>query len=677
MDWKKKAKFIFITSAFAVLILIVLSNVVKMTQISDKDFKTYHQGLSYIEKKDFENAYFNFSNVSKTSALYEIALLRQAMCADELNDFDTAVKKFKMFIEKYPESIFVKKAYYSLAQNYFRQKDYNRAEKTFNDIRKLFKDSEYKIASSYYLGVIYTEKSKTEKDEKEIKDKLEKAKNYFVEYLTEAPDGRLSVNALKEISVLNTNLTQKDNFILARAYYKNGFIKSAYDCFNKSYMSIAWGYLSLIYTKQGDYSRAAAIFEENYPKYAANLEEDFLREVIQNYAMIYPQGPKQGYYKALDMAQTNNLKSEDYILYNLAKYENNEIKNILYERIYKKFPQSKYASDSLSNLFWNAYQKKNYKEALKLGQIHIHDYPNTIAAPKVLFWTGKLTEKSGNKNEARAYFQRVLEKYPDSYYAYRASKHLSSVKNRNWDTKYTHRLPEKNQIIAFPFAHTNVADDNIKLINAILKLQDYTLLNEIDKDNKAVQSWVLYQEGKYTTSALLARDTIEKLETKPNFSDSIYKLAYQMHYQDTINDYAKIYILDPYLVTALIREESYFNPQAGSGAGARGLMQLMPATASYIAYKSNINYSGAGSLYNPVKNIELGCAYLDYAKNQLYENDMLAVASYNGGPNAVRSWKSTLNYQNFDEFIENIPYPETRDYVKKVYRSYWVYLNAY
>ena len=222
-----------------------------------------------------------------------------------------------------------------------------------------------------------------------------------------------------------------------------------------------------------------------------------------------------------------------------------------------------------------------------------------------------------------------------------------------------------------------MADDNIKLINAILKLQDYTLLNEIDKDNKAVQSWVLYQEGKYTTSAMLARDTIEKLETKPNFSDSIYKLAYQMHYQDTINDYAKIYILDPYLVTALIREESYFNPQAGSGAGARGLMQLMPATASYIAYKSNINYSGAGSLYNPVKNIELGCAYLDYAKNQLYENDMLAVASYNGGPNAVRSWKSTLNYQNFDEFIENIPYPETRDYVKKVYRSYWVYLNAY
>ena len=154
MDWKQKLKFILITSAFAVLILIVLSNVVKMTQISEKDFKTYRQGLEYFNKKDFENAYFNFSNVSKNSALYEIALLRQAMSADELNDSQTAEKKYRMFIEKYPDSMFIQKAYYSLAQNSFRQKDYLRAEKAFNDIRKIFKDSEYSTASGYYLGMI-------------------------------------------------------------------------------------------------------------------------------------------------------------------------------------------------------------------------------------------------------------------------------------------------------------------------------------------------------------------------------------------------------------------------------------------------------------------------------------------------------------------------------------------
>ena len=103
----------------------------------------------------------------------------------------------------------------------------------------------------------------------------------------------------------------------------------------------------------------------------------------------------------------------------------------------------------------------------------------------------------------------------------------------------------------------------------------------------------------------------------------------------------------------------------------------MPATASYIAQRNGIPYRGRSSLYVPEKNIELGCAYLDYVKEKHYENDLLAVASYNGGPNAVNSWKSNLDYKSFDEFIENIPYAETRDYIKKVYRSYWVYLNIY
>ena len=677
MDWKKKLKFILITSAFAVLILIVLSNVVKMTQVSEKDFKTYRQGLEYLNKKDFENAYFNFSNVSKTSAIYEISLLRQAMCADELNDSQTAEKKYRMFIEKYPESMFVQKAYYSLAQNSFREKDYNRAEKAFNDIRKIFKESEYNTASGYYLGVIYSEKAKEEKDEKNITEKKQKAKAYFDEYLAQAPNGRLSINCTDAIKALEIPLNQKDYYLIGRAYFKNGLIKQAYEYFNNSYMADSWGYLSLIYTKNRDYTKAREIFENNYPKYYANLDDDLLQTVIENYAQIHPQGIKAGWYSALELSVSSKAKGEDFILYRLSKLENQQVKNNLYERIYTKYPSGQFASDALSNLFWQAYQVKNYKEAMRLGQLHIKNYPNTISAPFVMFWTAKLAEKTVSRNEAKGLYQKIITKYPDSYYAYRASKHISNSQNPNWNTKYTQRLPEKRQIIAFPFNHTNIPEDNEKLINTILKLNDYKLLGEIDKENKAVQSWINYKEGNYSTSALLARNALEEYETKPDFSDSLYKLAYQLHYQDVINDNAKAFILDPYLVTALIREESYFNPKAQSIAGARGLMQLMPSTASYIANKSGIIYTGQASLLTPETNIKLGCAYLDYAKTRLHENDMLAVASYNGGPNAVRSWKDNLTYKNFDEFVENIPYPETREYVKKVYRSYWVYLNVY
>lgn len=680
LDWKKKLKFVAIASAFAVLILIVLTNVVKMTQMSEKDFKTYRQGLAYLKAKDYENAYFNFSNVSKNSAIYEIALLRQGLCADDLNDFETATKKYRLFIEKYPESIFVQKAYYALAQNYFRAKDYNKAVKTFNTIRKNYKDSEYKIASSYYLGVMYKEKAleKTKEEEKKFADELkQKSKIYFAEYLEEAPNGRLAMNCINEMQGLKTALTQRDYFLIGRAYFKNNAFKPAFDNFNKSYMSSSWAYLAEIYRKQGNYKKYKEIFDNNYTKYSKNIDTEDLYTFLENYAASFPGGQKSGWYHLLLMSHNSSAAGQDFIMYRLTKFEESSVKNELYNKIYQKFPHGKFASDAVANLFWDAYTKRHYKEAFSLGLIHARDYQNTLAAPKILFWMGKIAQKQGNKNEAAGFYQKVIDNYPDDYYAYRANKHLTSAYNNGWKTKASHRLPEKNQTVRLPLKQTQISEDNLYLIDAILKLNDYKLLAEIQNNNKALQSWINYKEGKYSTSALLARDAIAEAEKRPDFSDSIYKLAYPLHYQDVINDFSKAYRLDPYLVTALIREESYFNPKAGSSAGAMGLMQLMPATASYIAGRNGIPYKGKAALFTPEKNIELGCAYLDYAKEKLHENDMLAVASYNGGPNAVLNWKDTLNYKNFDEFIENIPYPETRDYVKKVYRSYWVYTNIY
>lgn len=668
-DWKKKLKFISITAAFAVLILIVLTNIFKMTQVSEKDFKTYRQGLTYLNQKDYENAYFNFSNVAKNSAIYEIALLRQGMCADDLKDHETAVKKYRMFIEKYPDSIFIQKVYYALAQNYFREKDYPKAEKTFVEIKRNFKENEYKTASNYYLGIIYKEQITQEKDKA-------KAKNSFIEYLKDAPDGRFAMTCVKEIEELKMPLSQADNYLIGQTYFKNGQYKPAFDSFNKSYMHSSWGYLSLIYQKTGERKKANEIFENGYSKYSTAVKQDELYDFIEAFASAYPQGIKSGLNKALEISRNNNAKGEDYILYRLSKYEDKSARTFLYNEIYTKYPNGKFASDALANLFWQAYINGNYQEALKLGQIHLRDYQNTLASPKVMFWMGKITDQLGNKNEAKGFYQKLLAKYPDDYYAYRASKKLSHT-STNWKTKSAHRLPETPQSIRFPFNHTNISDDNISLINSILKLNDFSLLTDIEKDNKAVQSWIKYKEGKYGTSALLARDALADYETKPAFSDSLYKLAYQLHYQEAINDNAREFGLDPLLVTALIREESYFNSQVTSSAGALGLMQLMPSTASYIASRNGIRDASASSLLNPEKNIKLGCAYLNYAKERLYNDDMLAVASYNGGPNAVRNWKDTLSYKNFDEFIENIPYLETRDYVKKVYRSYWVYLNVY
>ena len=661
-SWKQKLKFFIITGAFVVLILIVFCRVFNMASVTDKDFKTYRQGVEYLKKNDFQNAYFNFTNISKTSKLYEIALLREATCADELNDYETAVKKYNAFIERYPESIFIKKVYYSLGQNYFKKNEYKKAEKVFEKIRKLSEDDEYSIGAAYYLGVITKEKNP------------QRAKAYFVYYLKSAPDGRFAISSAQELEALKLPLSGAENGLVGKSYFLNGSYSKALPFLNKSDMRSYWHYIFRIYHARGSYQLANKVFDEGYSHFSASIDEKELFDTLEYYAKHSGASEKEGWYKVLEKAQLYHAQGADFASYRLARLVENTLKEHFYREIYKKYPDGKFASDALSNLFWLEYKNRNYVEAKKYGYIHIKNYPNTIASPRVIFWMGVISEKQGLKNEAKAFYQKVLDEYPDDYYAFRAEKKLEFYQSSPWKTKSYRTLPPFAGTIHFPIKYTSLSDDNIALINLILKLDDYTLLNEVEKDNKLVQSWLNYKEKNYARAAILARDALAQMDKKPDFSDSVYKLAYQLHYQNDINRFSGDFGLDAFLVAALIREESYFNPKARSSAGAAGLMQLMPATASYIAKSEGIRYS---SLFNPADNIELGCAYLSHARDLLNGNDLLAVASYNGGPNAVKSWMRGLNYKNLDEFIENIPYEETKNYVKKVYRTYWIYMNMY
>jgi soluble lytic murein transglycosylase len=127
---------------------------------------------------------------------------------------------------------------------------------------------------------------------------------------------------------------------------------------------------------------------------------------------------------------------------------------------------------------------------------------------------------------------------------------------------------------------------------------------------------------------------------------------------------------------AIIREESSFNSEAQSEVGAIGLMQLMPSTAHDIGDKHGISFN-TSYLFNPELNIRLGNLYYSTIKEMLEGKDVSAIAAYNGGVGSVTRWKSALKYNDTDEFVEQIPYDETKNYVIKVFRSYWNYIRIY
>jgi soluble lytic murein transglycosylase len=169
----------------------------------------------------------------------------------------------------------------------------------------------------------------------------------------------------------------------------------------------------------------------------------------------------------------------------------------------------------------------------------------------------------------------------------------------------------------------------------------------------------------------------EKAEYAALSQQAIYWQArYPFPYFKEIEKWSTSRQLNPLLVTALMRQESRFQAKVKSPVGATGLMQIMPSTGAWIAPQIGLDFKKI-NLENPSDNIMLGTWYLDYTHQQYGNNSMLAIASYNAGPGNVAKWLQTIPKQDPDEFVEGIPFDETKNYVRQVFGNYWNYLRLY
>ena len=135
--------------------------------------------------------------------------------------------------------------------------------------------------------------------------------------------------------------------------------------------------------------------------------------------------------------------------------------------------------------------------------------------------------------------------------------------------------------------------------------------------------------------------------------------------------------VDPYFALAIMREESHFNPKAVSRAEAMGLMQLMPETAHEVARRHKIEIGSIEELFDPYFNTLLGTRYLGRLASNFDDDVLLTAGGYNAGPRNMKRWLKIWGKVSPDEFVEHIPFKETRNYVKRVFRSYIIYRHLY
>ena len=157
--------------------------------------------------------------------------------------------------------------------------------------------------------------------------------------------------------------------------------------------------------------------------------------------------------------------------------------------------------------------------------------------------------------------------------------------------------------------------------------------------------------------------------------DKILATIYPLDYEPEVFAICDEYGLDPWLIMAVIREESAFDPKAESPVGACGLMQLMPDTAYWVIDKAGFDY--AEDIWQPETNIRLGVWYLAWLMERYANNHTLALAAYNAGHTAVSRWLEEGDWDGSPDALEDVPYGETRHYIEKVLRSYRIYRFLY
>ena len=621
-----------------------------------RGIENYTKALETYKASDYELAYQEFGKVPSASSLKSPALFRQARCATNMGKKELAVKKYNRIVRNGSKSSIAPISEYNMANLMFELQDKD-AKKHFKKIIKKYPTSDYAIASEYYLGLI--EANTTHKSKKQAEKSKTKALNSFKTYLEKAPDGRFSVKSIDEIKKLNVKLTNYDNLLIAKAYYKNGEYEHAKEFLNKTTLAESWSDFAKNEYKLGNNEKGNYYAELGLKNHAINTSQEEVFEVIDNYVASYPQR-KDGISKLANM--NLNSTGADYIAYlNCNEVVSGEVKEACYRTLYEKYPSGQFSADSLYNLFISKYLQKKYYDAQRLGFLHLKKFPNTKSSPAVTYYMGKIAFKLKHYESANNYYKQVVNNYPDSYYAYRANCNLYK------DDGSFPFLELNTKPVVFPYKKS--LDNN--LVVKLAHLKDYDLVEELCKKDKFIQSWVAYQKGNYTISAVLARNAMEDLASKPPFSDLRWRLVYPDHYYDIV-DKVKMNN-NPIVLQAIIKEESHFNPKARSSVGALGLMQLMPATYNEVVTKHNL----PSNLNTEVANITAGSYYYSNLKKSLGNKDLYAISAYNGGIGSVTNWFSKLIYNDTDEFVEQIPYPETKNYVKKVLRTYWVYGNIY
>ena len=353
-----------------------------------------------------------------------------------------------------------------------------------------------------------------------------------------------------------------------------------------------------------------------------------------------------------------------------------------YSYLATHFPSHKYAAAAHWRAGWLSYRQGLYADATRLFDEQIRLYPGATETVSALYWRGRLYETQDRKPaQAAANYRTLVRAYQHFFYAQMARQRLTALGNAPVEA-----TPELDRIQAppvpqlqesFPTNSPHLAKAKL-LANA--GLNDY-IAQEIAADPDS-SSWSALAEAQIYASYGEAFRAMRALKRALPYAATApikaiplayWRILFPEPWWGTIKAESAKNNLDPYLVASLIRQESEFNPSVISYANAYGLMQLLPSVGKAMAHEEGMSHFETFQLLDPATNIRLGTRYLRERLERFGGVTEYALASYNAGDERVVDWEAAGPYQGMDEFVESIPFTQTREYVEGILRNMETY----
>jgi soluble lytic murein transglycosylase len=327
-------------------------------------------------------------------------------------------------------------------------------------------------------------------------------------------------------------------------------------------------------------------------------------------------------------------------------------------------------------LAWLYYRNREAAAAYRTFKLLASEARDSGLRIAARYWQGRAVENAGDYEHAKQVYSDVYLDSAESYYHTLAASALARLGAPVNEAPSP--APARTSAAAIPAGPA--AAFHLARARALSRLELHDLaVTEIGAIERVAGSDVgtrLFLSREYFNNRAYRRSLAVATQLPASETErDLYR--FPLAHWETIQKKAQELAVDPYLILALIRQESLFDAGARSPASALGLMQLLPSTATRVAKRIGMPPPSTEKLFDPEINLTLGTQYLKDLLQRYSDNWFKAIAAYNAGEAAVDRWERELGADDNEEFVERIPYSETRGYVKLVLRNHRTYKKLY